>query len=111
MSTNEELPTEPGWYLAYDKLAEKPFTVEASDGALWFGFPQQRKLGDPERFAPFIRLVPTPPVVGEPDASARWDEAIDVLLNGRWVDPEAKVAVFAYHDGEISKAELKRRLL
>jgi hypothetical protein len=40
----------------------------------------------------------------------RWDEAIDRLLNGRWVEQEAIQVIFAYVDGEIDRAEMERRL-
>lgn len=41
----------------------------------------------------------------------RFNEAFDLLINGRWVDPEAKENFFRYVDGEISRAEAERLLL
>lgn len=41
----------------------------------------------------------------------RFDVAFDLLINGRWVDPEAKQNFFRYVDGEISYDEAERLLL
>ena len=41
---------------------------------------------------------------------ARFDEAVDMLLNGRYVDPAAKENFFKYVDGEIDREEARRRL-
>lgn len=41
----------------------------------------------------------------------RFNEAFDMLINGRWVDEEAKVNFYLYVDGEISNSEARRRLL
>ena len=55
------LPTEPGWYLAFDKLANAPFPVEVdANGTMLInhagGIPV--KLGGADRFTPFIPLAP-----------------------------------------------------
>lgn len=42
--------------------------------------------------------------------SERFNEAFDLLISGRWVDPEAKVNFYRYLDGEIDRAEAERRL-
>lgn len=41
----------------------------------------------------------------------RFNEAFELLINGRWVDAEAKQNFFRYVDGEISHEEAERRLL
>lgn len=41
----------------------------------------------------------------------RFDEAVDMLLNGRYVDAEAKKSFFAYVDGEIDRDEARARLI
>lgn len=55
-----ELAKEPGYYSAHDKLANSDFVVRITEGGE-IQFQQGSKwdkLGDPERFAPFIRLIP-----------------------------------------------------
>lgn len=42
---------------------------------------------------------------------ARFDEAVDMLLNGRYVDPQAKENFFLYVDGEIDREEARKRLI
>lgn len=41
----------------------------------------------------------------------RFDEAVDMLLNGRYVDSETKQNFFAYVDGQIDREEARRRLI
>lgn len=41
----------------------------------------------------------------------RFNIAFDLLINGRWVDPEAKDNFFRYIDGEIEYDEAERLLL
>lgn len=40
----------------------------------------------------------------------RFDEAVDMLLNGRCVDMQAKQDFFLYVDGVIDREEARRRL-
>lgn len=41
----------------------------------------------------------------------RWDKAIDVLLNSRWLDPEAQAAFWRFYDGEIDADEYREVML
>jgi len=55
------IPMEPGWYLAFDKLAESVFPVEVdASGKLLINHAGGNpvKLGDPQRFIPFTPLAP-----------------------------------------------------
>lgn len=58
-SAPEPLPTEEGWYVAFDRLANEPFVVEIRSGNSRFWY-RGNPLGNPERFAPFTRLEPVP---------------------------------------------------
>jgi hypothetical protein len=76
-----EMPTEPGWYLGYDKVTQRQFPVEMSeDGVIHFNHSGNRLLAiaNPERFAPFTRLVPEKPPV---TAEEVWE-----ILDGQNVD-------------------------
>lgn len=59
-----ELPTEPGIYRGHDRLTENEnFLVVVEDGVIYIADPSSHRglgavLGQPERFAPFVRLTP-----------------------------------------------------
>jgi len=51
------------------------------------------------------------PMMAKHAEDIRFEEAVDMLLNGRYVDSETKQSFFAYVDGEIDREEARRRLL
>jgi hypothetical protein len=58
------LPTEPGWYQGFDKVARSQVTIRLADNGNWgYGISGSTLLANPERFAPFTRLVPERPQV------------------------------------------------
>lgn len=49
--------------------------------------------------------------MGKSAEARRFDEAVDMLLNSRFVDPEAITNFFRYVDGEIDRDEARRLIL
>lgn len=58
------LPTAPGWYQGFDKVAQSQVTVRLADNGNWgHGITGSTFLAAPGRFAPFTPLVPERPRV------------------------------------------------
>lgn len=58
------LPTKPGWYQGFDKVAQSQVTIRLGENGNWgHGITGSAILANPERFAPFTRLVPDRPQI------------------------------------------------
>lgn len=87
------MPTHPGWYRGYDKVAQTDVVVRLALNGNWgHGIHGTTHLADPERFAPFTRLGPgRPEITGDllrslyndaPADRSAFDYIADELANG-----------------------------